>query len=153
MTVHKLKDFLDKHKVKYVSITHSTAYASSEIAASAHVKGKNLAKTVIVKLDGKLAMAVLPSNYHVNLEGLRVASLSGSVALAGEADFARQFPGCEEGAMPPFGNLYGIPVYVDTSLTEDEEIAFNACSHTESIQLAFKDFQKLVKPTVAAFRE
>ena len=153
MPARKLKDFLDNHKVKYVSITHSTAYTSSEIAASAHVKGKNLAKTVIVKLDGKLTMAVLPCNHQVNLERLRVASLSGSADLAPEADFARQFPGCEEGAMPPFGNLYGMPVYVDTSLTEDVEIAFNACTHTELIQLAFKDFQRLVKPIVAAFRE
>ncbi len=153
MPANTLKGFLDKHKVKYVSITHSAAYASSEIAASAHVKGKNLAKTVIVRLDGKLAMAVLPCKYQVNLERLRIASRSGSVDLAAEADFAREFPGCEEGAMPPFGNLYGMPVYVDTSLTEDEEIAFNACSHTELIQLAYKDFQKLVTPTVTVFRE
>ena len=153
MPAEKLKQFLDRHKIKYVSIHHSTAYAASEIAASAHVKGRNLAKTVIVKLDGKLAMAVLPSKYHVNLERLRVASSSGSVDLAAEEEFSREFPGCDEGAMPPFGNLYGMPVYVDTILTEDEEIAFNACSHTELIQLAYKDFQKLVKPTVAAFRE
>lgn len=153
MSAEKLKEFLDRHKIKYVSIHHSTAYAASEIAASAHVKGRNLAKTVIVKLDGKLAMAVLPSKYHVNLERLRVASSSGSVDLAAEEEFSRDFPSCDEGAMPPFGNLYGMPVYVDTILTEDEEIAFNACSHTELIQLAYKDFQKLVKPTVVAFRE
>ena len=153
MPAEELKEFLDKHKIKYVSIHHSTAYAASEIAASAHVKGKNLAKTVVVKLDGKLAMAVLPSRYHVSLERLRVASSSGSVALAAEEEFSREFPGCDEGAMPPFGNLYGMPVYVDASLTEDEEIAFNACSHTELVQLAYKDFQALVKPTVAAFKE
>jgi Ala-tRNA(Pro) deacylase len=153
MSAEKLKEFLGRHKIKYVSIHHSTAYAASEIAASAHVKGRNLAKTVIVKLDGKLAMAVLPSKYHVNLERLRVASSSGSVDLAAEEEFSRDFPSCDEGAMPPFGNLYGMPVYVDTILTEDEEIAFNACSHTELIQLAYKDFQKLVKPTVVAFRE
>jgi Ala-tRNA(Pro) deacylase len=112
-----------------------------------------MAKTVIVKLDGKLAMAVLPSKYHVSLERLRLASSAGNVVLASESEFAREFPGCDEGAMPPFGNLYGMPVYVDTSLAEDEEIAFNACSHTELIQLAYKDFQELVKPKVAAFRE
>ena len=153
MPAEKLKEFLDKHKIKYVSIHHSAAYAASEVAASAHVKGKNLAKTVIVKIDGKMAMAVLPSKYHVNLERLRVASSSESVALAAEEEFSSKFPGCDEGAMPPFGNLYGMAVYVDTSLIEDEEIAFNACSHTELIQLAYKDFQELVKPTVAAFRE
>lgn len=153
MQAKKLKEFLDKHKVKYVSIHHSMAYTATEIAASAHVKGKNLAKTVIVLLDGTMAMAVLPSRYHVNLERLRVAASSGSAVLAAEEEFSREFPGCDEGAMPPFGNLYGIPVYVDTSLTEDEEIAFNACSHTELIQLAYKDFEKLVKPVVASFKE
>lgn len=153
MPAQKLKDFLDKHKVKYVTIQHSMAYSSSEIAASAHVKGRNLAKTVIVRLDGKLAMAVLPSQHHVNLERLRAGSLSGSVELAAEGEFAREFPGCDEGAMPPFGNLYGMPVYVDASLTEDEEIAFNACTHTELVKLPYKDFQKLVKPTVLSFRE
>ena len=153
MPAKKLKEFLDKNKIKYVTIHHSTAYTASEIAASAHVKGRNLAKTVIVKIDGKMAMAVLPSKYHVSLERLRAASASGSVVLAAEEEFSRQFPGCDEGAMPPFGNLYGMPVYMETSLVEDEEIAFNACSHTELIQLACKDFQALVKPTVAAFRE
>jgi Ala-tRNA(Pro) deacylase len=153
MPAKKLKDFLDKHKVRYVSIHHSMAYTSSEVAASAHVKGRNLAKTVIVRLDGKLVMAVLPSKHHVNLERLRTATQSGSAELAPEGEFAREFPGCDEGAMPPFGNLYGMPVYVEASLAEDEEIAFNACSHTELIQLAYSDFQALVKPTVAAFRD
>jgi Ala-tRNA(Pro) deacylase len=153
MPAKKLKDFLDKNKIKYVSIHHSMAHTASEIAASAHVKGKNLAKTVIVKLDGKFAMAVLPSKFHVNLERLRTASKSGSVELAAEGDFAREFPGCDEGAMPPFGNLYGMPVYVDTSLVGDEEIAFNACTYTELVQLAYKDFQALVKPIVMTFKD
>ena len=152
MPARKLKDFLDKHRIKYVSIQHSTAYAASEVAASAHVKGKNLAKTVIVKLDGKFTMAVLPSKFHVDLERLRVATKSGAVELATEEQFAHQFPGCDEGAMPPFGNLYGMSVYVDPSLAEDEEIAFNACTHTELVQMAYKDFQALVKPTLVSFR-
>ncbi len=153
MHVEKLKDYLDKNKVKYVSIRHSTAYSASAVAASAHVKGKNLAKTVIVKLDGKIVMAVLPSKYRVDLEQLRTATLSGSAELAGEADFEKVFPNCEEGAMPPFGNLYSVPVYVEKSLAEDEEIAFNACSHSELIQLSYQDFVHLVKPKVIGFRE
>jgi Ala-tRNA(Pro) deacylase len=152
MPVQKLKDYLDDHKVRWVSIRHSTAYTASAVAASAHVKGKNLAKTVIVRLDGKLVMAVLPSQYHVDLEKLRVAAHAGSAELSTEEDFAKAFPNCEEGAMPPFGNLYGMPVYVDTSLAEDSEIAFNACSHGELIQLAYKDFADLVKPALASFR-
>jgi Ala-tRNA(Pro) deacylase len=152
MPARKLKELLDKHKIKYVSISHSEAYTASEVAASAHVKGRNLAKTVIVKLDGKFAMAVLPSKFHVDLERLRTGTRSGSIELAAEAEFAKEFSGCAEGAMPPFGNLYGMPVYVEASLAEDADIAFNACTHTELIQMSFKDFQALVKPTVLSFR-
>ncbi len=153
MPVQKLKDYLDKAKIRYVSIRHSTAYTASAVAASAHVKGKNLAKSVIVKLDGKMTMAVLPSQYRVDLERLRTAIQAGAAELATEEEFAKTFPNCEEGAMPPFGNLYGVPVVVEKSLAEDEEIAFNACSHSELIQLAYKDFAHLVKPQVASFRQ
>lgn len=152
MPVQKLRDYLDENKVKYVSISHSKAYTASAVAASAHVKGKNLAKTVIVKLDGKITMAVLPAKHRVDLEQLRKVSLSGTVELATEDDFEKTFSNCEGGAMPPFGNLYSVPVYVEKSLSDDEEIAFNACSHSELIQLAYKDFARLVKPTVAIFR-
>jgi len=152
MPVQKLKEYLDKNKVKYVSIRHSTVYTATEIAASAHVKGKNLAKTVMVKIDGTMTMAVLPAKFRVDLEALRAACLAGTAELATEHEFAKLFSNCEEGAMPPFGNLYGLPVYVEKSLTEDEEIAFNACSHSELIQLAYKDFAHLVKPTVASFK-
>jgi Ala-tRNA(Pro) deacylase len=151
MPVTRLKEFLDKKKVKFVSIRHSTAYTAQEIAASAHVKGRNLAKSVVVKLDGKMALAVLPAKYQIDLENLRAAAKVHKVELAEEEEFTAQFPGCETGAMPPFGNLYDLPVYADETLTKDEEIAFNACSHTELIQIAYKDFERLVKPKIVRF--
>jgi Ala-tRNA(Pro) deacylase len=151
MPVVKLKEFLDQNRVKYVSLRHSTAYTAQEIAASAHVKGRNMAKTVVVKLGGKLALAVLPAKYHVSLEKLKAAAGAGSAELATEEEFIKSFPGCETGAMPPFGNLYGLPVYVDEALTRDEQIDFNACSHTELLQMAYADFERLVKPKVASF--
>ena len=151
MPARKLKEFLDKHKVKYVTLSHSTAYTASEIAALAHVKGRNMAKSVVVKLDGKLALAVLPAKYQIDLRRLREATGAKSADLAREEEFAGRFPGCETGAMPPFGNLYDLPVYADESLTRDEEIFFNACSHTELMQVAYDDFQKLVGPQVASF--
>jgi Ala-tRNA(Pro) deacylase len=153
MPVAKLKEFLDQNRVKYVSLRHSTAYTAQEIAASAHVKGRNMAKTVVVKLSGKLALAVLPAKYHVILEKLKAEAGAGSAELATEEEFVKTFPGCETGAMPPFGNLYGLPVYVDETLTRDEEIAFNAGSHTELIQLAYADFARLAGPTVVRFSE
>ena len=151
MPVKQLKEFLDRNNVKYVSITHSTAYTAQEIAALTHTKGRDLAKTVIVKLDDTLAMAVLPASYQVALEELKQGTKTTSAALATEAQFRARFTGCETGAMPPFGNLYDMPVFVDESLTKDKEIAFNAGSHNELIRMAYADFERLVQPTVLKF--
>jgi len=142
----KLKEFLDSNKVKYISIQHSSAYTAQEIAAIAHVPGKDVAKTVIIKIDGKMAMAVLPASYKVSFDHLKDALGVKEVRLAYEQEFIDKFPDCEVGAMPPFGNIYDMEVYVAESLAEDEEIAFNACSHTELIKMKFVDFEKIVKP-------
>ena len=151
MPVKKLKDFLNNQKVKYVTITHSPAYTAQEVAASAHVSGKDVAKTVIVKLDGKTAMAVLPANRKIVLQDLRDVTGADRVRFATEDEFQSLFPECETGAMPPFGNLYGMEVYVAPDLTEEEEIAFNAGSHTELIKMAYRDFERLVTPKVMNF--
>jgi len=148
MPARKLKEFLDANEVKYVTITHSRAYTAQEIAASAHIKGKELAKVVMVVLDSKLAMAVLPASYQIDFDLLRKATGASSVRLATEAEFQDLFPECETGAMPPFGNLYGMDVYVAEELAQDEEIAFNAGSHTELIRMAYRDFARLVRPQV-----
>ena len=151
MPIQKLKEFLDSHDIKYVVISHSTAYTAQEIAALAHISGKELAKTVIMKIDGELAMAVLPASFHVDPSQLRTAAGAKSIELASEQEFKDRFPDCETGAMPPFGNLYGMPVFADEGLTRDKEIAFNAGSHRELVRLSWKDFERLVKPKVTAF--
>lgn len=149
MPVRMLKEFLDSQQVKYVTIAHSPAFTAQEIAASAHVRGKELAKTVMVTLNGKMAMTVLPASRKVGFDLLRAAAGVENVQLASEQAFRDMFPGCEVGAMPPFGNLYGMDVYVSKILAEDEEIVFNAGSHIELIRLAYKDFERLVRPKVA----
>jgi Ala-tRNA(Pro) deacylase len=151
MPVKKLKDFLNNQQVKYVTISHSPAYTAQEVAASAHVSGKDVAKTVIVKLDGKTAMAVLPANRKIVLQDLRDVTGADRVRFATEDEFQSLFPECETGAMPPFGNLYGMDVYVAPDLAEEDEIAFNAGSHTELIKMAYRDFERLVKPKVMSF--
>lgn len=151
MPVKKLREFLDRHQIKYVTISHSQAFTAQQIAASAHIPGKELAKTVIVKLDGKMAMAVLPASFQVDFELLKEATGARRVELADEEEFKYLFPQCEVGAMPPFGNLYDMEVYVAESLTEDREIAFNAGSHTELIRMAYIDFERLVQPKVLTF--
>lgn len=153
MPVRKLKEFLDQNGVRWVSIVHSPAYTAQEVAASAHVKGKDLAKTVMVSVDGKPVMIVLPASQRVDFQVLREVTGGQNVVLASEAEFRELFPDCEAGAMPPFGNLYGMDVYVSPKLAEDDEIAFNAGSHTELMKLRYADFERLVKPRVAAFAQ
>ena len=151
MPVEKLKAFLDQNNVRYIQISHSKAYTAQAIAALAHVPGRELAKTVIVRVNGKLAMAVLPASFQVDLQRLRTGLGADDVQLATEYEFEESFPDCEVGAMPPFGNLYDMPVYVEQSLARDEEIAFNAGSHKELIRLAYADFERLVNPVVLEF--
>jgi Ala-tRNA(Pro) deacylase len=144
----KLKEYLDEENIKYTTITHSTAYTAQEIAQLAHISGDEMAKTVIVKIDGKQAMVVLPATDHIDLELLEGALGAESVSLATETEFMPQFSECEIGAMPPFGNLYHMDVYVEEALSHDEMIAFNACSHNELIEISYEDFARLVKPEV-----
>ena len=151
MPVRKLKDHLDKEKIKYITIVHSPAYTAQEVAASAHITGRELAKTVIVELDGKMAMAVLPANRKIVLQDLREVTGSEEVKFASEEEFQAKFPGCETGAMPPFGNLYGMDVYMAESLSANDEIVFNAGSHTEVIRMRSDDFERLVRPKVVSF--
>ena len=148
MPAKKLKEFLDSENIKYVSILHSRAYTSQETAESAHISGKELAKTVIIKLDGKMAMAVLPADEQIDLELLKSNTKAKKAVLATEDEFRNLFPQCETGAMPPFGNLYDQEVYVEESLAADATIAFNAGSHSELIQLSYSDYARLVQPRV-----
>ena len=151
MPAKKLKKFLDDNDVRYVTIQHSKAYTAQDVAATSHISGKEIAKTVMVRLGGKMAMAVVPASRMVDLEHLREVTGATSAELATESEFKDRFPECEVGAMPPFGNLYDLDVYVDESLREDEEIAFNAGTHTELVRLAYADFERLVKPKVMGF--
>ena len=148
MILAKLQQFLDGSAAKYVTVKHSPAYTAQELASLAHVPGKEWAKTVMVKLDGKVAMAVVPASTRVVFDLLRASSGARAAELATEQEFKDLCPGCEVGAMPPFGNLFGMDVYVDESLAEDAEIAFNAGTHTDMVRLAFSDFARLVKPKV-----
>jgi Ala-tRNA(Pro) deacylase len=146
MPNQKLKAFLDQSGVRYITITHSRAFTAPEVAASAHVKGRELAKTVMVRLDGRMAMAVVSANEHVDVEALRRASGARKVDIASERDFRDMFPECDVGAMPPFGNLWGLDVFADERLAADEDIAFNAGLHTELIRMRWADYERLVKP-------
>ncbi len=151
MPSKKLKEYLNKNNIKYISIQHSPAYTAPEIAAQSHIPGRMLAKTVMVKIEGKIAMVVLPTNRKVILTELKEALDAEKVTLSSEDEFKELFPDCEIGAMPPFGNLYGMEVYISPELAAEQEIAFNAGTHTELIKMAYKDFERLVQPKVISF--
>ena len=150
MPTKQLKDHLEGNHIKYTSINHSPAFTSQEVAAAAHVSGKQFAKTVIVKIGDKLAMVVLPAHDHIDFAALKAATGEQRIDLASETDFKSRFPECEVGAMPPFGNLYDMPVFVSNHLTGWDQIVFNAGTHSELMQLSYKDFERLVKPKVIA---
>jgi len=148
MQLTKLREYLDSHNVKYLVLSHSVAYTAQGIAALVHLSGKKLAKTVIVRVDGALAMAVVPASFHVDLDLLRIAAGAQAVEIATEREFKDAFPDCETGAMPPFGNLYDMAVYADASFGENEEITFNAGTHRELVRMNWADMVRLVNPKV-----
>lgn len=148
MPVRTIRAFLDENDIRYVIVQHSPAYTAQEIAESVHVSGWAFAKSVMVRLDDRLAMVVLPATRQVDLDALRDATGSRQAELARESDFADSFPDCDPGAVPPFGNLFDLPVYISAALAEEDELVFNAGRHTEVMRLAYEDFQRLVRPTV-----
>jgi len=151
MPCEKLLEHLRDNGIDFDYTEHAKAYAAEDVAYKAGVPGRAFAKSVLVKLDGLMAMAVLPAAAKVNFNLLREAAGAETISLALEREFAARFPDCELGAMPPFGNLYGMRVYVDGSLAETEEITFNAGTHREVITMAWDDYETLVEPSLARF--
>lgn len=148
MITERVRTFLDSNHVKYAVIAHSPAYTAQEIAASMHIRGREMAKTVMVNLNGEMAMVVLPASRRVSIEELQQITGKRDIRLAHENEFASLFPDCDRGAMPPFGNLYGLETFVDPELGKDDIIAFNAGSHTEVVRMHYADFERLAKPKI-----
>jgi Ala-tRNA(Pro) deacylase len=146
-------EYLKHNNVPYEVLDHAPAFSAHEVALASHVPEKDLAKTLILNADGKFSMVVIPADHRLVDHLLHDVLKSKHVHLASEEDLRQIFPDCEIGAMPPFGNLYALPVYADKSLTEDDEIVFNACSHTKSIRLKMHDFIRMVNPVVAEFSQ
>ena len=147
----RLQSYLDTNKIPYEVVSHPKVYTAHDVAQSLDVPGNLVAKVVMVKADGYFVMTVLPSTWRVDLKRLRDVLDAREVRLATEAEIANLFPDCQVGAMPPFGNLYGVEVYVDQLLTEDESIVFEAGTYIGAMKLRYKDFVALVRPKVAAF--
>ena len=148
----RLKGFLDENQIPYSVMTHPRAFTAQGAAAIMQISGKELAKTVVLRAGEEMILAVLPAPNHVRLDKL-AAEVGKSVWLASEQEFSSLFSDCELGAMPPFGSLYNVPVYVDESLAADEEIVFNAGTHRDAIRMRYDDFVRLAKPKVCSFAQ
>jgi Ala-tRNA(Pro) deacylase len=151
--IDRLLRYLNENGVRYQLISHLPAFTAHQVAAASHVPDKDLAKTLLLKADDQYWIAVLRADQRLNERMLRSVLDKANVSLAPEEDLEGLFPGCELGAMPPFGSLYGLPVMVDSLLAAEEEIVFNACTHTESIRMRFEDFEGLAKPLVVSFSD
>jgi Ala-tRNA(Pro) deacylase len=145
MTAERVRAHLDEQGIRYELADHPVAYTAQEIAAAEHVAGESFAKPTLLMADRKLVMAVLPGPLRVDFEKAREALGADEVRLANEAEFSPAFPDCEVGAEPPFGHLYGLPVYADDRLTASR-IVFNAGSHHQTMAMALSDFLDIVKP-------
>ncbi len=149
----KLKEVLDEAKVSYEVYNHALAYTAQEIAARQHVSGNEMAKVVMLEVDDALVMGVIPGSRKVNLNTVKTSLGANRARLATEDEFVSRFPECEIGAMPPFGNLFGLKVVVDPALEKDEYIYFNAGSHIQTVRLKYKDFERLVNAQVVPLIE
>lgn len=152
-TLHNCLNYLDLHGVRYTHTTHSPAYAAEEVATSEHMPARRMAKTVVFRDNDGYAMVVVPADSYVDLEQVRAAIGVPDLAVAEENDLRLLFPNAELGAMPPLGTLFGLPVYLDRAVANQEFIAFNAGTHRDSIHMRIADFQRLVHPVVGNFAE
>ena len=148
MSLSRLRRYLDKNSIQYALIPHSPISAAEDLAVSVHVPMRELAKTVMVKIDGELAMAILPASFRIDFESFKREAGVRSVKLATDGEFHNRLPECEIGTMPPFGNLYGLEIFVDGILSRNKEIVFNACSHHELVRMPWHDFVKLTRPKI-----
>jgi Ala-tRNA(Pro) deacylase len=152
MVNQRLMDFLDAQRAKYLAIQHNAAGTANALAETTHTHGWEIAKTLILKADGKFVMAVLPANEHVDFRRFGQMIRAKNVALATESELSRIFPDCEIGAMPPFGHLWRLPVFVDARLSEDMSIVFHAGTHKDALQMDFADYERLAEPVIVDFR-
>lgn len=148
-----LQRYLNNNGIQYRIIEHDPAFSAHGVSVTAHVPEKEIAKTVIIQIDGRFWMAVLRGDNKINLHKIKQSFGAKHVHLAHEEDLSTLFPDCQLGTMPPFGNLYGVPVLVDQSLAGDEDICFNACCYTKVVRMKFDDFKKLSNPLVGEYAE
>jgi len=153
MIAQRIREYLDSEKVSYEWLPHGQAFQAQEVAQTLHVTGKHFAKAVVVHSNGKLIMAVLPASRRLDMHELKEALEVKQLEMASESELARLCSGCELGAFPPFGSLYGMDTWVDRSLGDSDEIIFNAGTHTDAVRMKYSDYAKVAQPHTGKFAE
>jgi Ala-tRNA(Pro) deacylase len=148
-----IKQYLLHNAVNYSHKGHPVAYTSQEVAQVEHIPGAEFAKTVVLQADDRMILAVLPADHVINFDVLKRQVRCSKLTLASEGEFIERFPASEPGAMPPFGKLFGLPVYCDSALAKQAEMEFNAGTHVDTIRMTYADFVKIENPIVASFAE
>jgi len=146
----RVQALLDERQVPFEVVEHKPDHTALQTAWDTHTPSREFAKTVFVEVDGECAMAVLTASDQLSEQGLRASVGASSVHLLDESEIEKVCPDCELGAAPPFGNLYGVPVFVSPRLREDETITFNGGTHREAIRMRYEDFERLVRPRVVS---
>jgi Ala-tRNA(Pro) deacylase len=152
MITERVKRFLEEAGTHYDAMPHREAFTAQEVASATSVSGRRVAKVVIAaKDDGRYLMAVLPAPCRIDLSALCDAAGARHLSLAGEAELSMLFPDCDLGAMPPFGALYEMPVYVDACFSRTGEFFFQAGDRRELVRIRYEDFERLARPVVGEF--
>jgi Ala-tRNA(Pro) deacylase len=146
----RLRAFLDSNRVEYTHTVHPLAFTAREVASADHVPAREFAKTVLLSGDHGYAMAVVPAARLVDFQEVRLALGLTHARLATETEIAQLFPDCELGAMPAFGNLYDVPVFLDSALAGEPVIAFNGGTHRDVVHVRTEDFRRLAQPTLVS---
>ena len=148
-----LQRYLNNNGISYTILQHDPAFTAHSVAVAAHVPDKDLLKSIVLQIDGRYWMGVLRADHRMNTASIRHSFGARQVNLAHEEDLSSLFPDCQLGTMPPFGNLYGLPVLIDEAILDDEEIFFNACCNTRVIKMKLADYRRLVNPLVGRYAE
>jgi len=149
----RIRDYLDSQDVPYEPIHHSQAFTGQEVAHSLHMSGKRLAKAIVLAGDGKPVMAIIPASHRLNFQEFRAALEADRLEMLPEGELVKLFPDCDLGAIPPFGNLYGLGVWVERTVSDAEDVVFCAGTHEDCLRMRYSDFTKLTKPRLGRFSE
>jgi len=149
----KVLDYLNSNDIDYEVVEHPRVFTSIEEARALGIDADEIAKCLVINMRGEHALAVVPGDKRISNNKLRAALGNKHARLASEAEMKIDFPDWELGAVPPLGDLFGLPIYLDIDLVDHEILLFSAGTHTDSIKINSADFINLIRPDITELCE